>query len=90
MNWLWIPFVFVGSGMGLTEILRPAWLTRGQELTESKRDKIRDQGMMILGLCAIIAWPGILGVNFPYVFGPIALLWLIENFKKLPKIFRLL
>jgi len=46
--------------------------------------------MMILGLCAIIAWPGILGVNFPYVFGPIALLWLIENFKKLPKIFRLL
>jgi hypothetical protein len=85
MKWIWIPSVIVGSGLALVQILRSARLMRGQELSDSKREKIRDQGMTTLGACAIIAWPGLLGENFPYVFGPIAVLWLILNFKTITK-----
>jgi hypothetical protein len=87
MKWIWIPFVIFGSGLSLVGILRPsACLKHGQELTDSKREKIRDQGIIILGSCALIAWPGLSSSeNFPYVFGPIGLLWLIENFKTINK-----
>jgi hypothetical protein len=40
MNWLWIPCVIAGAAMALVEILRPAWLTRGKELADNKREKL--------------------------------------------------
>jgi small neutral amino acid transporter SnatA (MarC family) len=58
---------------------------RGQELTDSKREKLRDTGMTMLGSCAIMAWPDLLLKNFPYIFGPIAILWLILNFKTISR-----
>jgi len=85
MKWIWIPFVIVGSGLALMVILRPEWGRRGHQLTHDKREKIKDQGMTILGACAIIAWPGLFGEDFPYVFGPIGLLWLIVNFKTITR-----
>jgi hypothetical protein len=85
MNWLWIPCVIAGAAMALVVILRPAWLMRGKELTDSKREKAREAGMTMLGACALNAWPDLIGRSFPYVFGPIAVLWLILNFKTISR-----